>query len=114
MKNHKTMDRKIEKQTVLTVNELVDYAEGGIVSKEFEHSEKGSVTLFAFDKGQGLSDHIAPFDAILQIIDGEAEIKIEESIYHPVAGQMIIIPQNALHAVSAKQRFKMILTMIRG
>jgi len=108
------MDKKIEKQQVLVTNELIDYADGGIVSKEFEHSPAGSMTLFAFDAGQGLSDHTAPFDAVLQIIDGEAEIMIEHQLYHPKAGQMIIIPQNALHAVSARKRFKMILTMIRG
>jgi len=108
------MNKKIEKGSVLVANELIDYAEGGIVSKEFEHSQAGSMTLFAFDEGQRLSDHTAPFDAVLQIIDGEAEIMIEHELYHPKSGEMIIIPQNALHAVNAVKRFKMILTMIRG
>lgn len=108
------MDKKIEKKAVLMANELIDYAEGGIVSKEFEHSNAGSLTLFAFDAGQKLSEHTAPFDAVIQIVDGEAEIMIEGEFFHPKAGEMIIIPQGALHAVNALQRFKMMLTMIRG
>ncbi|HRN16430.1 MAG TPA: cupin domain-containing protein [Xylanibacter oryzae] len=108
------MDKKIEKQKVLVVNDLIDYADGGIVSKEFEHSEAGSITLFAFDAGQRLSEHKAPFDAVIQIIDGKAEIMIDGNLYHPKANEMIIIPKDALHAVNAPQRFKMLLTMIRG
>jgi quercetin dioxygenase-like cupin family protein len=108
------MDKKIEKQKVLAVNDLIDYADGGIVSKEFEHSEAGNITLFAFDAGQRLSEHKAPFDAVIQIIDGEAEIMIDGSLYHPKAGEMIIIPKDTLHAVNANMHFKMLLTMIRG
>ena len=74
------MDKKIEKQKVLVVNDLIDYADGGIVSKEFEHSEAGSITLFAFDAGQRLSEHKAPFDAVIQIIDGKAEIMIDGNL----------------------------------
>ena len=70
------MDNKIEKKTVLVPNNVIDYAEDGIVSKEFIHSNAGSVTLFAFDKGQRLSEHTAPYDAVLNIIDGVAEIMI--------------------------------------
>ena len=108
------MNQKIVKKQVMSANDLIDYADGGIVSKEFEHSNAGSITLFAFDEGQRLSDHTAPFDAVIQIVDGEAEIMIEGEVYHPKAGEMIIIPQGALHAVNALQRFKMMLTMIRG
>jgi quercetin dioxygenase-like cupin family protein len=108
------MNQKIVKKQVMSANDLIDYADGGIVSKEFEHSNAGSITLFAFDEGQRLSDHTAPFDAVIQIVDGEAEIMIEGELYHPKAGEMIIIPQGALHAVNALQRFKMMLTMIRG
>ena len=108
------MDKKILKQEVLSANNLIDYAEGGIVSKEFVHSHAGSITLFAFDEGQKLSEHTAPFDAVIQIIDGEAEIMISGELYHPKADEMIIIPQGALHAVNAQHRFKMMLTMIRG
>jgi quercetin dioxygenase-like cupin family protein len=108
------MDKKIEKGVVLNINELIDYAEDGIVSKEFEHSKGGSITLFAFDKGQKLSEHAAPFDAVIQIVDGEAEIMIGDEWHTPIAGDMIIIPKGALHAVNASSRFKMILTMIRS
>jgi len=108
------MDKKIEKGVVLTTNDIVDYADDGIVSKEFEHTKGGSITLFSFDKGQKLSEHTAPFDAVLQIIDGEAEIMIGDKWYKPKAGDMIIIPKDTLHAVNANSRFKMILTMIKG
>lgn len=108
------MDKKIEKKTVFAAADMIDYADGGIVSKEFEHSNAGSITLFAFDAGQKLSDHTAPFDAVLQIVEGEAEIMIEHELFRPKTGQTIIIPQHALHAVNAVQRFKMLLTMIRG
>lgn len=108
------MDKVIEKKKVLSPNELIDYAAGGIVSKEFEHSNAGSITLFAFDEGQRLSEHSAPYDATLLIIDGEAEVMIDGELYHPKAGEMIILPANHPHAVNAVHRFKMLITMIRG
>jgi quercetin dioxygenase-like cupin family protein len=108
------MDKKIAKRQVLEAKGLIDYAEDGIVSKEFIHSNAGSITLFAIDEGQKLSEHTAPFDAVIEVVDGEAEIVIEGEAYHPKAGEMIIIPQGAVHAVNALQRFKMMLTMIRG
>ena len=108
------MDKVIEKKKVLSPNELIDYAAGGIVSKEFEHSNAGSITLFAFDEGQRLSEHSAPYDATLLIIDGEAEVMIDGELYHPKAGEMIILPANHPHAVDAVHRFKMLITMIRG
>lgn len=107
------MDKKIEKKTVLAANELIDYAADGIVSKEFLHTQGGSITLFAFDKGQKLSEHMAPFNAVLQIFDGQAQVMIEHQNFDLQAGQMIIIPKGALHAVSAVARFKMMLIMIR-
>ena len=70
------MDQKIEKAKVLVPNEVINYADGGIVSKEFAHSNAGSITLFAFDEGQGLSEHSAPFDATVEVIDGEAVLRI--------------------------------------
>ena len=106
------MDKKIEKGTVLVANETIAYAEGGIVSKEFVHA--GSLTLFAFDEGQGLSEHSAPFDATVQVIEGEAEIKIDGVPHVVKAGEMIIMPANHPHALFAHKRFKMLLTMIRG
>ena len=108
------MDNKIEKKTVLVPNNVIDYAEGGIVSKEFIHSNAGSVTLFAFDKGQRLSEHTAPYDAVLNIIDGVAEIMIEDELYHLKTGEMIIIHAGARNAVNANESFKMAIQMIRG
>lgn len=108
------MGTKIEKKTVFNANDMIDYADGGVVSKEFIHNDSGSVTLFAFDEGQHLSPHKAPYDALLQIIDGEADIMIEGEHFTPRAGESLIIPQGALHAVDATRRFKMQLTMIRG
>lgn len=108
------MDKKIEKKEVFTPNEVISYADGGVVSKELAHSNAGSITLFAFDAGQKLSEHTAPFDAIVQVIDGEAEIMIDGELFHPKAGQILIIPKDAPHAVNAVGRFKMMLTMIRG
>ncbi len=71
------MDKKIEKGKVIVADEMISYAEGGVVSKEFVHANAGSLTLFAFDEGQGLNEHSAPFDATVQVLDGEAEIKID-------------------------------------
>ena len=108
------MEQKMEREKVLVANNLINYADDGIVSKEFIHTQSGSVTLFAFEAGQKLSEHTAPFDVMLQVIDGEAEIMIEGNRHHIKAGEMIMIPQNSAHAVHATARFKMILTMIRG
>ena len=108
------MDKVIEKKKVLRPNELIDYAAGGIVSKEFEHSNAGSITLFAFDEGQRLSEHSAPYDATLLIIDGEAEVMIDGELYQPKEGEMIILPANHPHALNAFNRFKMLIKMIRG
>ena len=104
----------IEKGQVFVPNDVIDYAEGGIVSKEFIHTQGGSVTLFSFDERQNLSEHSAPFDAMAQVIDGEPEIIIDGHPHYPKAGEIIIMPANHPHAVNAKTRFKMMLTMIRG
>jgi quercetin dioxygenase-like cupin family protein len=93
---------------------IIDYQKGSIVSKELIKRKTGTVTLFAFDKGQGLSEHTAPFDALVNIIDGEAEITISGKLYELKAGEMIIMPANKSHALKANNRFKMMLTMIRG
>lgn len=108
------MSQKIEKGTVLVPGAVIDYADGGIVSKEVSHSQAGSITFFAFDEGQGLSEHSAPFDATVMVIDGEAEIKVGGVQHQVKAGEMIIMPANVPHALHAAKRFKMILTMIRG
>jgi len=99
---------------VVNLPDLVNYQEGSIVSKEIIRNNKGSVTLFAFDKGQGLSEHTAPFAALVYIVDGEADIFISKRPFHLNAGQMIIMPADKPHALKAKQRFKMMLIMVRA
>ena len=105
---------KFEKGKIFNANELVDYTDGGVVSKELIHNNAGSVTLFSFDAGQGLSQHTAPFDAFIQVIDGEMVLNVEGTDNHIKAGESVIIPAGALHSVKAEQRFKMIITMVRG
>jgi quercetin dioxygenase-like cupin family protein len=92
----------------------VDYAAGSVVSKTLIKKDIGNVTLFAFDSGQGLSEHTAPFDALVYILDGEAEISIGGKPQHVAAGEMLIMPANIVHALQAKTPFKMLLVMIRG
>ncbi|NOU48095.1 MAG: cupin domain-containing protein [Bacteroidales bacterium] len=99
---------------ILNFNELIDYAAGGVVSKQVMKAEKGNVTLFAFDAGQGLSEHSAPFDALVQVTDGTAEITIGGKPFQLKSGDSIIMPANIAHALKATTAFKMILTMIRA
>ncbi len=94
--------------------EMVGYQEGSIVSREIIRKPTGTVTIFAFDEGQGLSEHIAPFDALVQILDGEAEVAISSISYRLKRGEMIIMPANQPHALKALSRFKMMLVMIRS
>ena len=93
---------------------MAAYQEGAIVSRQITKAEAGNVTLFAFDAGQELSEHTAPFDALVHVLDGTAEIRISGQPYQVQAGQAIIMPANEPHAVKAGQRFKMLLTMIRA
>ena len=101
-------------EQVLSVNGLVTYQDDSVVSKEIIKSDKGIVTVFAFDAGQALSEHTAPFDALVSIVDGEAQILIDGKPYSLKAGEMIIMPANKPHAVKALKRFKMMLVMVRG
>jgi quercetin dioxygenase-like cupin family protein len=94
--------------------EYVQYATGSIVSRALVQKPVGSITLFAFDAGQGLNEHTAPYDAYVQILDGEGEVVIGGQIVNPKCGETVLIPANVPHAVNARQRFKMLLTMIRG
>ena len=93
---------------------LVAYQDGSIVSREIVRRATGSVTAFAFDAGQGLSEHTAPFDALVQVLEGEVEITIAGQPHHLRAGQMILMPAGQPHALKALKRFKMRLTMIRS
>jgi quercetin dioxygenase-like cupin family protein len=92
----------------------VSYADGSVVSRTLKKNEGGTVTLFSFDTGQGLSEHSAPFDAIVQILDGEAELTIGGKTITAVAGEMVIMPANIPHALEAKKRFKMMLIMVKA
>ena len=94
--------------------ELVQYADDAIVSKTIVDKKAGTITLFAFDKGQRLSEHTAPFDAVVQIIDGQARLTIGGKDVNVSAGQIIIMPANIPHALAAVKKFKMLLTMIRA
>ncbi len=96
------------------LKDLVNYQEGSIVSREIIRKSTGTVTIFAFDKGQGLSEHTAPFDALITILDGEAEVTIAGQPYHLEQGQMVILPANKPHALKALSKFKMLLVMIRS
>ncbi len=93
--------------------DMVNYQDGSIVSKEVIKKEVGTVTLFAFDKGQGLSEHTAPFDALVNVLDGQAEFKISGNPFIVTEGEMIIMPANKPHSVQAKERFKMLLVLIK-
>jgi quercetin dioxygenase-like cupin family protein len=95
-------------------NERVDYSTDGIVSKRVLESAAGNVTLFAFDKDQRLSEHSAPFDAMLQVVEGKGEVIINKIPYQLASGETIIMPANIPHAVNAIEKFKMVLTMIKG
>lgn len=97
-----------------TVTDVVRYQEGAIVSREVVKKPTGNVTFFAFDEGQGLSEHTAPFDALVQVIEGEAEILISGEAHVVQTGQLILMPADKPHALKALKRFKMILTMIRS
>lgn len=98
----------------LNTVDLIDYQEGSVVSREVIRKETGTVTIFAFDKGEGLSEHTAPFDAMVQVVDGKAEVVISGKSNILDAGDMIIMPANDPHALNAIERFKMVLTMIRS
>jgi quercetin dioxygenase-like cupin family protein len=94
--------------------ELIDYADDSIVSKTIIDKSVGTITLFAFDRGQNLSEHTAPYDAVVQVLDGRGQLSIGGKQTTVSAGQLIIMPANVPHAVAAEEKFKMLLTMIRA
>ncbi len=98
----------------LKMKDLAAYQDGAVVSKEVLKKDTGTVTVFAFDQGQGLSEHTAPFDALVEILDGEAEVIISGAAHQVSEGEMIIMPANEPHALKANKRFKMMLVMIRS
>ena len=97
-----------------TLIDFAEYQEGSIVSRTIIEKKTGTVTFFAFDKGQGLSEHTAPFDALVYLLDGEVEVVISGKPFRLKGGEMLIMPANNPHALRAITRFKMILTMIRS
>jgi quercetin dioxygenase-like cupin family protein len=101
------------KSEVLQMADLVAYQDGSVVSRQITKADAGNVTLFAFDKDQELSEHTAPFDALVHVIDGETEIKISGKPFHLKTGDAIIMPADEPHAIKALTRFKMLLTMVR-
>jgi quercetin dioxygenase-like cupin family protein len=109
-----TKAKGLKPAQVARIQEFVEYQEGAIVSREVMKKPVGTVTLFAFDEGQGLSEHTAPFDALVQILEGECEILIAGKPHRPQAGEMLLLPAREPHAVRAEKRFKMLLTMIRA
>ena len=105
---------EVSQAKVLNVLDLVNYQAGSVVSRVIVKQKTGNVTLFAFDAGQELSEHTAPFDALVNVVDGEAEITISGTPMRVHAGEMVLMPANQPHALKAIRRFKMMLTMIRG
>ena len=102
------------KASILDLAGMVQYQEGSVVSRQITKAEAGNVTLFAFDAGQELSEHTAPYDALVHILDGKAEIYIDRELHLLTAGQAIVMPADHPHALRAPSRFKMLLTMIRA
>lgn len=98
----------------LALESMVDYSDGAVVSRTLLDKKAGTLTLFSFDKGQGLSEHTAPFDATVLILDGSARITIGGEDVHAGAGECVIMPAHVPHALRAEQRFKMLLIMIRS
>ncbi len=94
--------------------DLVEYSKDSIVSKTILDKSAGTITLFAFDKGQKLSEHTTPYDAVVQVLDGHSQLTIDGQDKHLTAGEIIIMPGNVPHAVTAQEKFKMLLTMIRA
>ncbi|AIY89146.1 cupin domain-containing protein [Geoglobus acetivorans] len=99
---------------VYRLKDLVSYQENSIVSRTIVDRETGTVTLFAFDEGQGLSEHTAPFDAMVYVVEGEVEVKISGKPYRLKEGDMIVMPANEPHALKAVTKFKILLVMVRS
>ena len=103
-----------DKIEIINLSSSLDYQEGSVVSKALINKNEGTVTLFSFDKDEGLSEHTTPFDALVYIFDGKAQITISKKEYIVKKGQMIIMPANEPHALKALEKFKMMLIMIKA
>lgn len=104
----------LETSNIFNLSNLIDYQEKSVVSKEIIKKETGTITIFAFDKDEGLSEHTAPFDALVQVLEGTLELTINGKLYTLKKGDIIIMPANIPHALHAKEKFKMILSMIKS
>jgi len=113
MKENKTENVAAVSAKPVRLADLIDYQQGSVVSRTIVDREAGTVTLFAFDQSQGLSEHTAPFDALMYNLDGEIEVTISGKAVQLKKGEMVIMPANKPHALKATKRFKMLLTMIR-
>jgi len=107
------MNENMTHSKVMELNNLVEYQQGNVVSRTLVTKNTGTITLFAFDKGQGLSEHTTPYDAMVYILDGSAEIIISKKKFQLKSGQMIIMLANEPHALNATEHFKMMLIMIK-
>lgn len=105
---------EFDKAKIFSFSESVDYSEGGIISKTVLKKQTGNISLFSFAKGEALSEHTAPFDAMITVVDGRGEVVIGGKSFLLEAGQSIIMPANITHAVNAVEKFKMVLTMIKS
>ena len=108
------MTEALYKAQPVAIKDAIEYASDSVVSKMLIKKETGNLTLFAFDKGQSLSEHTAPYDALVHIIDGEAEIVIAKKVVRMMAGEIVIMPANQPHSLKALKPFKMVLTMIKS
>jgi quercetin dioxygenase-like cupin family protein len=111
-----TKEQTMSNQTTIPIEliRFIDYSDGAVVSKTILEKKTGTITLFAFDRGQKLSEHTAPFDAVVHVLEGTAELVIGGKPIRAEAGSMVIMPAQIPHAVNAVERFKMLLTMIRS
>lgn len=109
-----TTSLKIFTSVPVDLTSSIEYSSNSVVSRTLVDNKAGTITLFAFDEGQGLSEHSAPFDAVVQVLDGEAVLTIGGNDVKVTSGQMVVMPANIPHAVSATKRFKMLLTMLRA
>jgi quercetin dioxygenase-like cupin family protein len=114
MSNQETSDGTLPPAEAIRLDELLAYVSGSVVSRTLIKRPVGTVTLFSFDKGQGLSEHTAPFDALVQVLDGQAELTIGGESVKAGAGETVLMPADVPHSLHALEPFKMLLTMIRG
>ena len=108
------MAKTFEKATVLNFKQMIDYAKGGVVSKQMLKNSAGNITLFSFDKDEGLSEHSTPYDALVEVIEGVVEITIVGEKFMLSEGDSVIMPATVPHSLHGVERFKMLLTMIKG